>query len=144
MIAVAFRPVELVQIREVLSVLTFWFLVFAVIYFVWRTLFGGKSSDAKRDNLTKEQWAEGLRLLREFTNNGPRISSWLKEHEEELQRYPTSTLNNQEFINLINRDQALYERILEIYPDYPNTVMPPKELRQYFIELAQGQHRQTH
>jgi len=99
---------------------------------------------AKMDNLTKKQRAKGLKLLREFTEHGPKITSWLKEHKEELQRHPMTTLNNQEFVDLINRDQALYERILEIYPDYPDTIMPPKELRQYFIELVQGQHRQIH
>lgn len=99
---------------------------------------------AKMDNLTREQRAEGLKLLREFTEHGPRITSWLKEHKEELQRHPMATLNNKEFVDLINRDQTLYEKVLEIYPDYSNTVMPPKELRQYFIELAQGQHRQIH
>lgn len=98
----------------------------------------------KMDNLTKEQRAEGLKLLREFTEHCPRITSWLKEHKEELQRHPMITLNSQEFVDLINRDQALYEKILEIYPDYSNTIMPPKELRQYFIEIVQGQHRQIH
>lgn len=87
---------------------------------------------------------EKLKILQEFTQHGSKTSSWLKEHKEELQKQPIATLNNQEFVSLVNRGQELYERILDIYPDYPDTVMPPKELRQYFIELAQGQHRQTH
>ena len=97
-------------------------VLFALLIFLIRL-------SLRSNNLTKEQRAEGLKLLREFTEHGPRITSWLNEHKEELQRHPMVTLNNQEFVDLINRDQALYERILDIYPDYSDTIMPPKELR---------------
>lgn len=116
------------------------FVVFAValslvlIYLIWLFV----------SVLTREQRKERLKLLREFTDHGFKITSWFKEHKEELQRRPIATLNNQEFVDLVNQDHELYERILEIYPDYPDTVTPPKEFRQYLIELAQGQHKQTH
>lgn len=131
MIAVAFRPVQINLDWLPLSPVVF-MVALLLIYLIW--LFVNK--------LTREP--AGLKLLREFTENGPKINSWLKEHKEELQRHPVATLNNPEFVDLINRDQVLYERILEIYPNYPDTVMPPKELRQYLIELVQGQHKQTH
>jgi len=73
-----------------------------------------------------------------------KIGSWLRQHQDELQRQPIQTLNSREFVYLINKDQDLYEKVKEVYPDYPDRVTPPKELRQYFIELARGQHKQTH
>ena len=135
MFGVAFRPIDIKP-----DFINLFFVVFVVIlslvliYIIWLFV----------SILTSKQRKERLRLLQEFTNHGPEITSWLKDHKEELQKSPIATLNNQEFVDLINRDQELYERILEIYPDYSDTVTPPKELRQYFIELAQGQHRQTH
>lgn len=135
MVGVAFRAVEINP-----DYIYLLFVVFAValslvlIYLIWLSL----------SVLTREQRKERLKLLREFTEQSRRTTSWLKEHKEELERRPIATLNNQEFIDLINRDQELYEMVLENYPNYPDVIMPPKELRQYFIELAQGQHKQTH
>lgn len=135
MFGVAFRPIDINQ-----HLIYLFFIVFVLalslvlIYLIWLSV----------SIPTRQQRKENLRLLREFTENSTKITLWLKEHKEELQRHLIDTLNDQEFVALINRDQELYERVLEVYPDYSDTVMPPKELRQYFIELAQGQHKQTH
>ena len=99
----------------------------------------------------KEQRKDGLRQLREFTEQGLRIKSWLKEHIKELQGYPAmitkkefiDMLNSKEFVDLINQDQDLYDRVLKIYPDY-DAGMSPVELHRYFIELAEGKYKQTH
>ena len=42
-----------------------------------------------------------------------------------FEEHPMATLNNKEYVDLVNRDQELYEKVLEIDPDYPDTVMPP-------------------
>ena len=108
--------------------------VFVVLefYLVWSYQ---KNKSAKK---------RALNILKEFTHHGPKIGSWLREHIEELQTNPIGTLNHPEFVDLIDEDQKLYERVLGEYPDYPDTIMPPKELRQYFIELVQGKYKQTH
>lgn len=135
MVAVAFRVVEINPDHMFLFLVIFTVVIsLFLMYLIWQSI----------NNLTKKQRTERLRLLQEFTDHSLEITSWLKEHKEELERRPIATLNNQEFVDLINRDQELYETILEIYPDYSDAVMPPKEFRQYLIELAQGQHKQTH
>lgn len=135
MFGVVFRPIDINQDFGYLFFVVFILILFLVlIYLILLSV----------SIPTRQQRKENLRLLREFTENSTKITLWLKEHKEELQRHPIDALNDQEFIALINRDQELYERVLEVYPDYSDTVMPPKELRQYFIELAQGQHKQTH
>ncbi|OGM98280.1 MAG: hypothetical protein A2915_04150 [Candidatus Yanofskybacteria bacterium RIFCSPLOWO2_01_FULL_41_34] len=96
----------------------------------------------KKNKLTKEQSKEGLRFLREFTEHGSKITSWFKEHVDELQRWPVETLNQRELIGMIREDQELYDRIIKIYPDYE--CMPPTELHQYLIEIAQGKHKSIH
>jgi hypothetical protein len=85
-----------------------------------------------------------LKILIEFTKHGPSICAWLKEHFQELQTNPIAMLNHPEFVHLIDEDQVMYERVLAEYSDYSDNVMPPKELRQHLIELAQGKYKQTH
>lgn len=137
MIGVIFGPININPdlSRILFLIILIFFMVAVVVWFIRNFI---KFLRSGNDNKEK------LRILWEFTEQSRRTTSWIKEHKEELKRQPIVVLNNQEFIDLINRDQELYERVLENYPDYPDIVMPPKELRQYFIELAQGQHRQTH
>lgn len=118
------------------------FLITVVIPLILGTFVGWKIAESSR--LKKERQKEKLKLLREFTGHSSKITQWLKDHKEELRKHPIATLNDREFVALIDRDQELYERVLEADPDYPDIVMPPKELYQYFTELAQGQHKQTH
>ena len=92
----------------------------------------------------KSSKKEALKILEEFTRHGPKISTWLREHLKDLQTNPMATLNHPEFVQLVNDDQKLYERVAKKYPDYPDTIMQPKELHQYLIELVQGKYKQTH
>lgn len=96
----------------------------------------------KSNKLSRKQSKEGLRLLREFTEHGPRITSWLKEHKDELQRRPIETLNQKGLIEMIKEDQELYDRIIKIYPDYE--CMPSTELHKHLIEIVEGKHKLVH
>lgn len=82
--------------------------------------------------------------LEEFTKMSYQISSWLKKHEQDLKLDPIGTLSNQEFVELIKKDQELYEQVIKDWPDYPDTVMAPNELHRYLIEIIQGRYKQTH
>ncbi len=63
---------------------------------------------------------------------------------EDLGQRPIETLNHPEFLDLVSEDQHLYEEVVQAFPDYPDTVMPPKEFHRYLIEHAQGKYKQTH
>ena len=96
----------------------------------------------KNNKLAKEQRIEGLRLLRESTEYGLRITAWLKEHIDELQNRPIETLNQKELTDMIEEDQKLYDKILKFYPDYE--CMPPTELHRHLIEIAECKHKHVH
>ncbi|MBI2062368.1 MAG: hypothetical protein HYT64_01625 [Candidatus Yanofskybacteria bacterium] len=111
MFGVLFRPVEISQgLSVVLSILTFWFLVFAALYFMWRAIFGTRSSDAKKPD-------EQLRELRhEWYENGVAIENWLKVHREELYVDLAATLSRSEFQELIWKDFEIYEQLTILDP----------------------------
>ena len=112
------------------SVLILW-LMSLLLYLAFKSISG-------IFKIIKEQTR--LKNLREFTRLGERIAVWLREHKEDLERDPVRTLNDPEFVELIRKDQELYERTIRDYPDYPDTVRPPKEFHQYMIELANKKH----
>ena len=139
MIAIAFKPGEIGPISSlVFSVFIIGFFVFMVLYFAWQIFCGIKSFQAKRAK------KEVIKLYLESHENGSVVLKWLKDHKEEMVKNWQKTLNDPELLDLLKKDQELFDRICKIDHRWKDEVVPPMEMHKYFIELCQGQHKQTH
>jgi len=89
-----------------------------------------------------ERSRRAIRLMKESTKVSSQIELWLKNNLKEGCR--VSVLSDPELVALFQKDQELYDIIIKLDPEWGNTQMPPAEMHKYFIELARGQHKQTH
>lgn len=63
---------------------------------------------------------------------------WIKEHQNEIARDPVNLLNHPELLDMVEKDQRLYEKICSLDPEYSNIAAPPKELHRELIRLAES------
>ena len=84
-----------------------------------------------------------LAYLRESSRLSGEISTWIKNHKDELAVDPIKTLNQQALFDLVNQAQAIDDRIIELDPEYRDIFISPIELHCRMIEIARREGKQT-
>ena len=99
-------------------------MAYLMIRSFWRGLKAGRQKIA-------------IKYLSQSILLGQKTTQWLKEHRQELESDPMATLNHSEFVAIIEEDQALYDKICSLGPDYRNSkVLQPKVLHQKMIDTV--------